>query len=180
MAIIDLDLDAQGIEQVVRDLQATEGHVRQALNSTLRKMASWMRTRSVRGLSDHLKVQQKVLRRRLKSFQLRRSADGASITVWYGLNPIALIHLGARQHKRGVTAGRHQVPGGFIANGRNGSRQVFKRRGQSRLPIDKQTLDIQDKANTYLEDHVIGDVAFEQQFQKTFEHELRWRMQRQT
>lgn len=180
MGLIELDLEAQGVDQVIRDLQATEGQVRLALASTLRKMASWMRTRSVRGLSDHLQVQQKVLRRRLKSFRLRRSADGASIMVWYGLNPIALVNLGARQTRVGVTAGKHQRPGAFIAQTRNGKRHVFKRAGRARLPIKTQVLDIADRAQTYIEDNVAGDVAFEQQFQKTFEHELRWRMQKQT
>jgi len=177
MGMIDLDLEAQGVYQVISDLQATEAQVQQALRSTLRKMASWMRTRSVRGLSTHLQIQQKVIRRRLRSFNLRTSPDGATITVWYGLNPISLIYLGARQNKSGVTAGAHKRPGAFIARGAGGHRQVFKRRGGARLPLDKQRLDIEDKAVTFLEDKVIGDADFEAQFHKVFEHELTWRTQ---
>ncbi|AWM89121.1 hypothetical protein C4E04_11925 [Microvirga sp. 17 mud 1-3] len=177
--MIELDLEAQGIQSAILDLQATEAQVAKALNSTLGKMAAWMRSRSVKGLSSELQVQQKIIRRRLKSFRMKRTADGSSITVWYGLDPIALIYLGARQTKQGVVAGKHKVDGAFIRTGRNGSRQVFKRRGAARLPLDKQRLDIEDKANTYLEDKVIGDVAFETQFQKTFEHELQWRTRTQ-
>jgi len=180
MGIIDLDLEAQGIRQAVLDLQATEAQVNRALNSTMGKMARWMRTKSVRGLSKELQVQQKIIRRRLKTFRMKRTADGASITVWYGLDPIGMIYLGARQTQKGVTAGKHKVDGGFIRPGRNGARQVFKRRGGARLPLDKQRLDIQDKANTYLEDNVIGDTDFEAQFYKTFEHELAWRTRTRT
>lgn len=173
MSIIELDLEAQGIGQVVADLKATEQQVKRALRTTLTRMASWMRTRSVRGLSKHLEIQQGVLRRRLKTFRVSMSGDNASITVWYGLNPISLIYLGARQTKRGVTAGKHKRDGAFIAK-----RQVFKRRSGDRLPIDKQELDIEDKANSYLEDRVIGDAEFEQQFFAVFERELRWRTQK--
>lgn len=175
MALIELDLEAQGIQHVIHDLHASEAQVKQALRSTLRKMASWMRTKSVRGLSAHLQIQQKVIRRRLRSFNLKMTPDGGTVTVWYGLNPISLIYLGARQNKTGVTAGAHKRPGAFIAKGSGDALQVFKRRGRARLPLDKQRLDVEDKANTYLEDKVIGDVDFEAQFHKTFEHELKWR-----
>lgn len=179
MAFIELDLDAQGIHTAIADLQATEAQVNKALGSTLGKMAAWMRAKSIKGLSGELQVQQKILRRRLKSFRMKRTADGGSITVWYGLDPIALIHMGARQNKRGVTAGKHKRDGAFIAPGRNGGRQVFKRRSGARLPLDKQRLDIKDKAEIYLEDKVIGDVSFEAQFYKFFEHELKWRTRTQ-
>lgn len=179
MSLIELDLDAQGIQTVIADLQATEAQVNRALGSTLGKMAAWMRAKSVKGLSAELQIQQKIIRRRLKSFRMKRTAGGASITVWYGLDPIALIYMGARQTKKGVTAGKHKVDGGFIAAGRNGNRQVFKRRSGGRLPLDKQRLEIKDKADTFLEDKVIGDMAFEAQFFKIFEHELSWRTQTQ-
>lgn len=180
MSMIELDLEAQDIQNVIFDLQATEAQVNRALSSTLGKMAAWMRTRSVRGLSKELQVQQKIIRRRLKTFRMSRTSNGASIRVWYGLDPIALIHLKARQTQRGVTAGRHSRDGAFIRRGRNGNEQVFKRRGAGRLPLDKQRLDVEDKAATYLEDEIIGGLAFQSQFFKTFEHELRWRTRTQT
>lgn len=179
MGMIDLDVDALGIEAAVIELRATEKQVMLALRSTLSKLAAWMRTKSVRGLSTELQIQQKLIRRRLKSFRMKRTAEGGTITVWYGLDPIALIHLGARQTKAGVTAGQHKRDGAFIAPGSNGNRQVFKRRGSARLPLNKERLDVEDKAATYLEDHVIGDMEFEAQFYKFFEHELKWRTRTQ-
>ena len=178
--MIDLEIDAEGLQQVALDLAATDAQAEQALNSTLVKMAAWLRSKSVKGLSQNLVVPQKVIRRRLKSFRLQRRASGSEITVWYGLDPIALIYLQARQNKSGVKAyGGRFVQSAFIAPGANGNRQVFKRRGKARLPIEKQRTDIEDKANTYIEDELVGAAEFEERFFKTFEHELQWRMRKQ-
>lgn len=183
MSIIELNLEAQGIQRLISDLQATPGQVNQALNSTLRKMASWLRTRSVRGLSSELKVQQKLVRRRLRTFRLQRTRNGANVRIWYGLDPISVTYqnMRAKQDSTGVRAGQHRFPGAFMGP-RPGVTSTklrggaFKRRGRSRLPIDRQRLEIADKAQTFLEDQVIGGIEFEQQFYKTFEHELLWRM----
>lgn len=175
MSLVNLEVSTLGIERLVLDLNATEKQAEKALRSTLVKMASWLRTRSVRGLSKELEIQQKVLRRRLKAFRLKKSADGANITVWYGLDPVALIYLGARQTSSGVTAGRHKRKSAFIAKGSNGNKQVFKRRGKARLPIDKQVLDINNKAETFLEDRLIGSSEFETYFMTVLERELKWR-----
>lgn len=180
MSLIDLQINAESLQGVVLDLAATEAQANKALNSTLVKMASWLRAKSVKGLSGALAIQQKVIRRRLKSFRLQRKAGGSEITVWYGLDPIALIYLQAKQNKGGVKAyGSRFVQSAFIANGRNGNRQVFKRRGKGRLPLDKQRADIEDRASTYIEDQLVGAAEFEARFFKTFEHELQWRTQTQ-
>lgn len=174
---MELRIEAPGLGAVVAELGATEKQVEAALRSTLGKMAAWMRVLSIRGLSKQLQVSAKVMRRRLKAFKLRKTADGSSVAVWYGLDPIALIHLGARQTRAGVTAGKHKRPSAFIARGANESRQVFKRTGKPRLPIEKQTLSIQEKAEAWIEDALIGGPEFERKFMAFFEHELKWRTQ---
>lgn len=177
--MIDIQVDGDTLNQVAADLEATEAQATKALQSTLNKMAAWLRSKSVKGLSNHLAIQQKVMRRRLKAFRLVRQAKGGSITVFYGLDPIALIYLNARQNRRGVAAmGGRFVESGFIAPTRGGQ-QVFKRRGKERLPIDKQKAEIQDKANTYIEDALIGTEEFEARFFLIFERELKWRTQTQ-
>jgi hypothetical protein len=178
--MIDINIDARQLERVVVDLAATEVEVRKALNSTLRRMAAWVRTRSARGLSGELAIQQKIVRRRIKSARLQRQGDGASVKVWYGLNPISLIWLNPRQSGAGVkAAGGRFVDSGFIANGKRGGRQVFKRKGKARLPIEKQRAEIEPKAAGFLESRVLKAAEFEAQFFKTFEHELKWRTQTQ-
>lgn len=178
--MIDINIDARQLERVVVDLAATDAEVRKALNSTLRRMASWVRTRSARGLSGELAIQQKIVRRRIKSARLQRQGDGASVKVWYGLNPISLIWLQPRQSGAGVkAAGGRFVDGGFISQGKRGGRQVFKRKGKARLPIEKQRAEIEPKAAGFLESRVLKAAEFEAQFFKTFEHELKWRTQTQ-
>lgn len=178
--MIDLEIEAGDLQRIAGEIDATEAQATKALNSTLVKMAAWLKSKSVKGLSDALAIQQKVVRRRLKAFRLQRRAGSSSITVWYGLDPIALIHLQAKKAKGGVKAsGGRFVQDGFIAKGKNGRAQVFKRRGKARLPVEKQRAKIEDKANTYIEDSLIGTAEFEARFFKTFEHELQWRMQTQ-
>lgn len=182
--MLELELDEHGsLERVALDLGATQKEIDKALASTFSKMASWLRTRSIRELAKHLNLPQKEVRRRLKTFRLRRAARGKAVTVWYGLDPMGVIHLNATQTPLGVKAfGGRFVKSAFIANGRAGNgagagsnRQVFQRVGKARLKIKKVTADLGDQAQAYIEDHLLGTHAFEQQFFKVFERELKWR-----
>jgi hypothetical protein len=178
--MISVELDAKDLDRVAMELRATPAQVSRALRSTLRKMAAWVRTRSVRGLSKELQIQQKIIRRRLRAIKARPTPNGgAEVKLWFGLNPIALIYLGARQNSKGVRAGKRFVAGAFKARGKGGKEQVFKRRGKERLPIDKQHADIQQPAERYLDDGLLNSAAFEQQFFKTFDHELKWQTRTQ-
>jgi hypothetical protein len=174
--MIDLRINGAELDRLALDVSATEKQVRQALNSTLRKMAGWLRARSIKGLSKELEIQQKIIRRRLKTMRIKQTPSGPQITLWYGLDPLALIYLQAKKTATGVSAsGGRNVKGAFIANGRGGGRQVFKRRGAERLPLEKQTAPVESVANKYLDARLVNSFQFEAQFYKTFEHELTWR-----
>lgn len=179
--MIDVSIHEGRIQQLVLDLAATEKQTEKALRSTISKMASWMRTRTVRGLSDELKMQQRIIRRRLKAAKFKQTAHGGFATIWYGLNPVGLVHLGARQTKSpggGVKvkqAGGINLPGAFIARMKNGHQGVFKRRDKRRLKIDEQDAPIQQPADNYLAQVAVLNAEFTSQFFKTLEHELKWR-----
>lgn len=168
---MDLTIDARGLAVITADLNATQKQVQAAMRSTLPKVATWLKARSVKGLSHELDVQQKIMRRRLKSFRLRSTDDGGAVQVWYGLDPIAMIYLVGKTATR-VPA--RAAPGSFIA-GKGDRRQVFKRIGSKRLPIQKQVLEIQDQAQTWIEDKLVGGDEFQARFYEIFEHELQWR-----
>jgi hypothetical protein len=171
--MLALDVRAPDLDRVIKDLAATEKQAQKALNSTLRKMATWLRTRELKGLSKELQLQQKILRRRLKSARLRVTGNGAQIGVWFGLNPVALIYLQPKKRAGGIGAsGNRYVPGAFMAKAPAGASQVFKRRGTARLPIDKQEAEVQRDAEPHIERAL--DAEFENQFMKVFEHELQW------
>ena len=165
---------------MIRRLGATEKVVQQSMRSALGKMAAWTKTRSARGLSKELKLQQKILRRRMRAKPVRRTSRGAQATLWYGLNNVPLIYLNARRNRRGVAAyaGR-QGDAGFIATGgRRPTKEVFKREGRARMPIKRQTESIAQESTGYLED-MIGEAEYQAHFQKLFLNQLQWRMQRQ-
>lgn len=176
--MIDISIHADRLDQLILDFAATEQQVEKALRSTISKMANWLRARTVRGLSDELKMHQRIIRRRLKATKFRGTAHGGFATIWYGLNPVGLTYLGASQSGSGVKVKqgtRNNVPGGFIAKMRNGHEGVFKRRNNKRLKIDEQEAPIQDPANRYLAQAAIMNAEFTAQFFKTLEHELQWR-----
>ncbi len=173
--MIDFQIDAAQVNQMALNLAATEDQARKALRTTLNKMAAWVRTRSIQGLSKTLQMQQKIIRRRLKAVKFRDTPDGGAAKVWYGENAVGLIYLGAKQNSSGVTAsGGRNVKSAFIPKG-SSAKQVFKRIGSARLPIAKQEAAIKKPTDKYLETGVVGSAAFETQFWKTFEHELKWR-----
>jgi len=178
MSFIDLDIHADRLSQLQVDLQATDTEVRQALRSTLGKMARWMRTQSARGLSKELNLKQKAIRKRLKSFRVKTKGNQTEVTVWYGLDPIDYMDLAPRQTLAGVSAGSRRVPGAFIANARGGTRKVFKRKGPGRLPVEKQVVEIRDKADVWIEDQMLGSQQFDERFLTIFERELEWRTQK--
>lgn len=172
-----LEIDPTELEGLAANVLATQKHCDKALRSTLVKAGRWLRAQTLKGLSAQLKVQQKVIKHRLRAAaKVKNTPHGPRVTIWYGLDPVALIYLGAKQNSEGVSAsGGRTIAGAFISRARSGSLQVFKRRDKARLPLDKQTAEIAIGSTHYLE-HEINSRLFEAFFYKTFEHELTWRM----
>ena len=171
--MINLDLELQGIQAIVDELEPTAKQADAALKRTLNRMAKWLQTRTARGLSQELQMPQRIIRRRMKKSTITKDSNGYVIRLFYGLNEVDLIHLNAKQTRKGVTAGKYQVDGAFISNKKN---QVFKRMGKKRLPIEKQSVTIKPQADAYLESKEFNSVDFREQFFKTLEHELKWQM----
>ena len=80
--MISLDISAQGIESIIAELEPTEKQVNAALSRTLNKMAKWIQTRTVKGLSAELQVMQKVLRRRMRKTTIQKTSTGWTINLW--------------------------------------------------------------------------------------------------
>jgi DNA-binding Lrp family transcriptional regulator len=188
--VIEIAIDEHSLDAVEAFLAATPAQVDKAMASTLTKMARGLTSRSIKALAKELKLPPKEVKRRLRTFRLSRVAGGKGVRVWYGLDPMGMIHLNAKEDRGiggGVAAyGDRFVADAFIAKGRAGNggtaasnRQVFKRVGKTRLPIKKVTVELGDPAQTYIEDHILGGLPFTAQFFKTFEHELKWRQRSQ-
>jgi len=176
-----IDFDHQSMTALVNAFGATEAQFEAAMRSTYGKMGRWLRSRGTRELSAVLKIKQKILRGRIKEFRMQggiaNHGKEAGAKVWFGLRPISLMRLNARKVAGGVKAdGGRFVAGAFIANV-HGHKQVMKRAGASRLPIEAVYADIDEPALVYVEDNLIGTTEFDNQFFKFLEHELRWRTQ---
>ena len=74
--MIELQVDAAGLQQAAREMGATGAQVQQALRSTVGKMTRWARTRSVRDLSKGLVVPQKPERLRAPRHALPAAGRG--------------------------------------------------------------------------------------------------------
>lgn len=174
---LSIEVDGRQVESLAMSLGATDAQVEAAMRSTYGKMAKWLRTRSVRGLSAKLSIQQKILRARVRAYRLQggvgSGGDGAK--VWFGLRPIPFSLLKPKATAGGVrAAGGRFEPGAFIGKVR-GRTQVLRREGAARLPIRIVYADIEDPARIYVEDELVGTAEFDAQFFKLLEHELKWR-----
>jgi hypothetical protein len=181
--MIELKIDAMRLDTLVIESNGTPEQVRKALRSTVSKLSTWLRTRATRAMSAELQVKQKVLRFRLKNIKLKQAPNGSAGGIWLGLNDLDFIHLGgATQDAQGVNFRGREFSKAFMGPrpGTVSSKlkgRAFKRKGASRLPIEKVGLPIQDQANKALESEVMEWAAFETQFFKVLEHELKWRTQ---
>jgi len=183
--MIDLKIDTHELERLALDLAGTEKEVQCALRSTLSKMSAWLRTRTSRTLSQELRLKYSTVRHRIKAIRFKQSANGGAGGVWIGLNPLDLKFVGVPvQNERGVTLrGRASFPHAFLgprpgvkASKLNGN--AFKRTGKDRLPIEKMGLEVKADADQAIESKAMDFAAFEKQFYKTFEHELKWQTQK--
>lgn len=171
-----IEIDDAELSRMAREFGSTDAQFTAAMRSAYGKMGRWLLTQSVRGLSPLLGIQQKILRRRVKTFRMQGgvSSNGFGAKVWYGLNPIPFRDLPYKKTAKGVRAAGQEVEGAFIAK-RYGREDVMRRTTNKRYPIESVTLDIHDKAITHIEDYVVGTDEFERQFFKFLEHELSWR-----
>ena len=178
--MLTIAVDSGGLSRAILDLKATDPQARKALNSTMNKMAAWVRTRSVRGLSDTVKIQQKILRARVRTYRMQGSIGQAqvdgSMKVWFGLNAVPWAKLNPRATRKGgvsAAGGRHDSEA-FIAH-YGGRPQVLKLIGKERVPLMVMKAEIAQESENYIEHFVLASAEFDNQFLKTFERELKWR-----
>ena len=185
--MIALELDADELDAMRRGVGATEEIGRQALRAAVNKTVRWANTRVRRAVAAAAEMPQRVLTKRHR-FDVRPARGPEDAAIWIGMNAVSAIHLGARQTKVGVRAGKRRWDGAFIGRGQAGQTKgaghlhVFQRRGKTwiskgvRGPIDKVTVPIHDAGMEALRGPILAGI--EAQFIKTFRHELEWRMSR--
>ena len=119
-------VDSRKVDKLVLELGATSKQATLALRSTVSKMATWLRARTLPELSRKLSMQQKIVRRRLKAIKFKQSQQGGSAKLFLGLNPVALIYLQPKTTPTGISAqGGRIVEGGFIPKWSKSKKQVL-------------------------------------------------------
>lgn len=173
---MQVDIDTSGLEDIVVRQAATTRAVKSAMRSTVSRMGRWMRTRVVKALGKEYDITQRVLRRRLKRYNVQVDGDEVFVKVFAGLDPVGLSSLNPKQQLKGVRARGHFRQSAFIVNV-GGRQEVFKRKGKARYPLVRQEIKISERGKELIRD-VVESPRFRHQFLKEFERQLSWRMER--
>lgn len=146
-----LDFDYSDFRKVKEWAGITMEELKEAVRLATTDTASWANKESAKDLGRELKVPYPAMRKRIK-VKRRMITGGSSLAtarIWYGINAVSLKYLKPKQDASGVTTTAKAVPGAFISE--KMKKNVFKRKGDARLPIEKQTLDVEDEAATFLQ-----------------------------
>jgi hypothetical protein len=181
MGLLHFEINADGMQQIITDLQATEKQVKFALWRALSRTATTLRTLSARKLKDELQLRTiNMLRKRLKQLRLRVSG-GDGVTLWFGINdlPVSWFKGTPKQSTEGASFRGQNYKGAFVARFTSkskggsappGRKTIFRREGKGRLHIIEQGLPISDRAQVIIEDDIF--VRTEALIWKNFEREL--------
>lgn len=158
-----------------QDLTSTEQQLKTAATRALNKTARWLRVRVAGDTASQLNIKVSVVKAELVLLRARPNQPIAGVGLKRSGAVIKASTLGIpQQTSRGVRTGRKYWDGAFVANNRRGHQAVFRRRGKARLPIQELHIVVRDAMSDVME-HLSGGPAM-QQFNKIFEHELRYVM----
>ncbi|WP_314190271.1 phage tail protein [Paracoccus yeei] len=146
-ADVVLDLEAD-FDRVVKELGASRDDVRKATSRALRRTATTLRVMSSKRIVPELELRRAGdFRRRLKSMKARIKADGGTFGLWVGLNDMGVSKFKGRvsEYSGGAAFRSHELPGAFVAKGRDGRRSIFRRKGSARFPLVEEKLPIKDR-----------------------------------
>lgn len=90
-----------------------------------------------------------------------------------GLGTVKFVHLGAKETRTGVRAGRgRSVRGGFLARGRFG-RDAFVREGRSRGPLDTLSIPLEPQGNNAFQRRIaLSGPAYNSEFNRRMNVEM--------
>jgi len=151
--------------------------VRQAAATALSKTTAKAKTRSIRGIAKSTKLPVNIIRRKIYVKRAKVSRLRAALKAYR--TPVSLMRLRPKQTSRrrrngGVRAGKHFVRGAFIVNGK----QVFKRIGKGRLPIEVQRIKIEKVVEEV--SITVCKRVMKQEFKRIMLHELKYRLSKYT
>jgi len=172
-ALIDLAIDDKALDSIAKSMAATEKDIHLALTRALHKTTRWVMTHLARELARDTGLPNAVIKRRLQS---HIDAKAHQSRIWLGLSPVSAGYLKPKAAPGGVKAGNKLFKNAFLVKNR-AKPQVFKRVSKARLPIERQTVSIEQQADTVIEVNIMP--TMNKRLQTLFSQELRWILSQQ-
>lgn len=160
--MIGIRIDEKELAAIGAELGATEAQIRAAYNRALNRAAGTIRRITSQGLRSELGLRNAAaIRRRLRDKRVRGQGGLAGRELWFGTNDMATGAFKGRPTAApgGVTFRGRTIAGAFIARGK-----VFKRSTASALPIEEQTVPVEEEMNRFIEAEIlpaVGDLVMQ-------------------
>lgn len=175
---MQFEINTDELKKVEAELGATARQTQLALKRALDRTAGTLRRLAAEGLKSELEVARMgVIRKRLKSMKFK----GGGGELWVGLNPVpASVFRGSmvdtKTHGSNFSGkvGNATFAQGFVRKSkRRAGKAIFVRHSADRYPVGEAKIDIQSKAERFIEAKLmeqVGDI-----FWKHFLHEMKVR-----
>lgn len=165
---INIDV-SDGIDKVVKDINASKTKVESAAMKALNKTALWLKVQASSEISKEKQIKLSAIRKRLRIIKASKSSMNTLVKAsLYGIKAGKLGTM--KQTLMGASVGRRMFQGAFIATMKSGHTGIFRRRYGSSLPIDEIILPIEPEASKIIKELVTQEV--EKVFEKYFRREL--------
>ena len=140
MIDLSMNIPSEEMDRLLGMFQLSKEACRRAARRAVRKTAKWTEGQAARTMSSQLRIQQKIIRQRLRTYM---KGDGLDQKVWLGLNSMAARRLGTpRRRGTGTQVGRHFFDGAFPIQKYGGG--VYRRAGKGRFPLELAKMEIDD------------------------------------
>ncbi len=140
----DINIEAEGIDQVARQFNAMPDQIKRATNQAVSKTAKKIQSQGIRQLAKKHEVTAKSIRSSSRAFKkVNRKYQSGS--VWFGLNPLATSAVGGLKDARdygGAFARKYFFQGHFLATMQSGHQAIWHRvPGRKMKTKDKQAIE---------------------------------------
>ncbi|CAM3793987.1 phage tail protein [Castellaniella denitrificans] len=134
------EFSREDLDRLLGMFQISKEACRRAARRAVRKTAKWTEGQAARTMSAQLRIQQKIIRQRLRTYT---KGSGLDQKVWLGLNSLAARRLGIPKRRgSGTQVGRHFFEGAFPIQRYGGG--VYRRTGPGRFPLELAKMEIDE------------------------------------
>lgn len=174
MSVFAIDVIDKGvISDFILRQNIAEKHTEIAAYRALNKTARWLRTKTIRSVSQQTGLQQKLIRERLQMLKASRKQLKAHLISNDAYIPAHKLGK-LRQTATGARAGKFSYEGAFVATmPSTGHESVFKRKRKNRLPIREMGFYFGGYTGRSWEEDVL-DSQISERFEHFFNHELQF------